>query len=359
MYAWKKNSEQADKVSVVSTEMDFSLLASEMQKFLTITSSEATQNASERRVGAVSHGYSTGTPGGEFRRPRAHISSYLEDIEVLRCPLCPSTFNAKDLLAKHALRIHHKAVVTLLQGGSTEQHLKCRFCVHKVMQRHHKLLLLHLEKKHSTEFISFLRQSFLPTSVPSGANNKGICQPVADLQTNLESISLSRSVKPTECCISTDQASTLKYCDESNINSLTKPKTFFDNFLDKPKAIRTSDFPPQISNHSLAKRKLFLDGSVRTRSCAGSPMKENIPPGDSLHATLAASRWKHASGKHFSCGRCKEAFSCNALLLDHVSIRHRGPLRLLQPLFKCGLCSASFYKNSFLVRHCYRHHSPK
>lgn len=332
-----------------SAEMDFSLLASNMQKFL---------NISEEPPAKMFKSSDPGSPCLEVaKRGKPRSCAELEDITVYRCSFCPLYFNSKALLARHALRIHHKAVVSLLQDGSTPQHLKCHFCVHKVMHKHQKLLLLHIEKKHSVEFVSFLKQVCAP---PLGSFNIGNSS-VPDERTvelvdgGLHNISLSDEINENAGCEIQRLSMLKKSSKEPNQSVSETGKSFpFRNLSDQVKLKVTV----QSANQSCAKRKLVLDGS----DCAFGnifSLKENIPPKDSLSATLARSAWQHVEGKHFACGRCKEGFSCNALLLDHVSVRHRGPLRLLQPIFTCGLCSASFYKNSFLVRHCYRHHTPK
>lgn len=320
-----------------SSEIDYSLLASDMEKLLNISKSNVLQ-------GELVRSSQNNLPDSKKSKPRS--GAYLEDIDSHKCPMCPMNFNAKDLLARHALRVHQKAVVGLLQDVSTEQYLKCRFCVHKVMQRHQKLLLLHLEKKHSVEFVAFLKQSWLPSSI-------------GHLQEGLKGMSL------TGFAASADVHENI-FPGKKNPDNVQETFPVFPdkpmNGIDRPSlSLEVSVRVPQVqpSNCSFAKRKLNLDESCNFQPSRAFVMKENVPPEEPLNATLAGSAWKHADGKHFACGRCKEAFSCNALLLDHVSVRHRGPLRLLQPLFTCGLCSASFYKNSFLVRHCYRHHTPK
>lgn len=331
--------------TVLPSEMDYSLLALDMHKFLHI-SSVASDGSSTSGVSAKNNA------GGSTSNKRLKTcNAYLEDFEMNKCPLCSSSYHAKDTLAKHALRIHHKAVVALLQDGSTQQHLKCPFCVHKVMHKHHKLLLLHLEKKHAVEFISFLRQSCIPSSM---SYETGIAQSqltAVNLHERIEEMSLSH--------FDNNKSSTQSNFSITN-SSPNQPKFTENQFFLGPKfpfsELKTTN---QLIKRPYAKRKLILDGSD-SQSLKISYMKENVPPKEPLSIPLSGGRWdwKHAAGKPFACGRCKEAFSCNALLLDHVSSRHRGPLRLLQPLFTCGFCSASFYKNSFLVRHCFQHHTP-
>lgn len=321
----------------ISSDMDFLLLASHIQKSLTISANGVDIEDNQRRVTSVSGESSCANM--DFKRSKLRSSAYLEDIEVYKCSLCSISCSTKDLLIKHALRIHHKAVVALLQNGSTEQHLKCRFCVHKVMLRHQKLLLLHLEKKHATEFLSFFKQSCVSSAKPQDTSKHVSSNVSTPLQNNVAAVSLFK-----------------------NDNNMIKQGPIFHGVHKNELFKDPSDNKKschQLFNRSYAKRKLVLDDTLGCRPYTAEVMKENVPPVESFSVVLAGSAWKHAKGKHFACGRCKEAFSCNALLLDHVSVRHRGPLRLLQPLFTCGLCSASFYKNSFLVRHCYRHHTPQ
>ncbi|XP_034232959.1 uncharacterized protein LOC117640536 [Thrips palmi] len=330
-----------DPITSVSAEMDYTLLASDMHKVLNIPKS----NMLEGEPG----GSSCNNNLSDAKKSKSRNGTCLEDVHSNKCPLCPLSFNAKELLARHALRVHQKAVVSLLQDVSTEQHLKCRFCVHKVMHRHQKLLLLHLEKKHAVEFVAFLKQSWIPSSI-------------SHLQEGMKSLSLFGSDVNSKANESPSTAMNEPENDAVFHIPSNKPINFLGNQLSNIEisVVINSRIPcAQPSNYSFAKRKLILDGSCNSQPSRAFLMKENVPPEEPLHATLAGSAWKHAEGKHFACGRCKEAFSCNALLLDHVSVRHRGPLRLLQPLYTCGLCSASFYKNSFLVRHCYQHHTPK
>lgn len=345
-------------------EMDYSLLASDMQKFLHISSksTELDEEPPRKLFKSSLLGHSS----MDASKGKLRTFAELEDIAVNKCPFCPASFNSKNLLARHTLRIHHKAVVNLLQDGSTQQHLKCRFCVHKVMHRHQKLLLLHLEKKHSVEFVSFLRQICVPSSEACNLGDIQVLneQAVDLVHEGFQNISLSSCIKDSD--INTNSGM-IVMAPRKEDEKLPKNSNKSENFMGSVAELKTGHTYPFIqvaitdhmTNHSYAKRKLILDG---TSDCALSKtflMKENVPPKESLSTTLASSGWQHASGKHFTCGRCKEAFSCNALLLDHVSARHRGPLRLLQPIFTCGLCSAAFYKNSFLVRHCYQHHTPK
>lgn len=314
VHSMENISKSTDPLSLLSSDMDYSLLASDMHKFLNISTSN-------RLEGKPARPSCSSSP--DMKKSKLRNGAYLEDIDSHKCPLCPTCFNAKDLLARHALRIHQKAVVSLLQDVSTEQHLKCQFCVHKVMHRHQKLLLLHLEKKHAVEFVAFLKQSWMPSSI-------------GHLQEGMKGMSLSG------LAVKSKVESGSQICHKNGVG--------------KSKLCRHSQAP----NHSFAKRKLNLDETCNLQPSKSFLMKENSgTPEEPLNTTLAGYAWKHAEGKHFACGQCKEAFSCNALLLDHVSGRHRGPLRLLKPLYTCGLCSASFYKNSFLVRHCYQHHTPK
>lgn len=322
----------------ISSDMDFLLLASHIQKSLTISPNAAAIEDNRLKVTSLSQESSCANM--DLKRSKLRSSAYLEDIDLYKCSLCSVSCSTKDLLIKHALRIHHKAVVALLQNGSTEQHLKCRFCVHKVMLRHQKLLLLHLEKKHATEFLSFFKQLCVSSAKPQDISSHASSVVSTPLQNNMAAVSLFK-----------------------NENNMMKQGPIFDFGVPKDELCKdpsnNKNSGHQLFNHSYAKRKLVLDDTLGCHPYTAQLMKENVPPVESFSVVLARSGWKHARGKHFACGRCKEAFSCNALLLDHVSVRHRGPLRLLQPLFTCGLCSASFYKNSFLVRHCYRHHTPQ
>lgn len=344
------SADQADRApkntisnAILSCEMDYSLLASDMQKMLTISVN-------------CKNGHTHTNPHPDKKKLRSRSCAYLEDIDVHKCPLCSGNFSSKDLLAKHALRIHHKAIVALLQDGSTEQHLKCWFCVHKVMHRHQKLLLLHLEKKHAVEFVSYFRQSFLPSTASELTKKEAPRghEIIANLQEDMEGMSLSHGVS--------NNLLSKKFDSQTEMLDTFPKLVNFEGtlFPGSENDSSSKNLVNQLSSSSYVKRKLVLDGTINCHAGKVSLlMKENIPPKESLSVTLSRSGWKHVPGRPYACGRCKEAFSCNALLLDHVSARHRGPLRLLKPLYTCGLCSASFYKNSFLVRHCYQHHTPK
>ncbi|KAK3907632.1 Transcription factor Ken 2 [Frankliniella fusca] len=338
------NVENASSPVVLPSEMDYSLLASDMQKFLHISSTVSSESTSG--VGTKVNGFNTN------RRCKTRGGAYLEDYEINKCPLCSVSYHAKDTLAKHALRIHLKAVVALLQDVSTQQHLKCPFCVHKVMLRHQKLLLLHLEKKHAIEFLSFLRQSSVSKSIPLGNEITQSHLSAVNLHERMEGMSLSHFEK----AVTAGTMPCLLKQDPTPTDSASNEEQFFLGSKFPLSNLKPCNL---FLNQPYAKRKLILDGSD-SRAVRMSHMKENLPPKESLSTTLSKGRWiwKHAQGKPFACGRCKEAFSCNAFLLDHVSGKHRGPLRLLQPVFTCGFCSASFYKNSFLVRHCFQHHTP-
>ena len=280
-------------------EMDYSLLAVDMQKLLHISRTGVTEEQPP--------------PGQVSRRPSIKMNE-MEDIPDHKCSFCSGNFTAKDLLSKHMLRIHHKDVINIFsQYSNTHEYLKCPFCVYKLSEKHKKLFLLHLEKKHSFEFVASIKDHFS---------------------------SSSESIAP---------------ADAQDTPKLAVP------FHEVPG--RKEPFWNRPVNNSV-RRKLQLGGdrSVKVEPSAQVLyLKENAPSNRRIddEQSMRNLMWKRSSVKQFVCGRCREAFAYNALLLDHINVRHRGPLKLVQPLYHCGLCTATFFKNKFLVRHCFHHHSPQ
>lgn len=79
------------------------------------------------------------------------------DIKFHLCPFCHAKFYVKELLPKHVLHKHQESVITSSTGIDLTSYAQCRFCPHKVLYKHVKRLMVHIEKKHYKEFLALIQ----------------------------------------------------------------------------------------------------------------------------------------------------------------------------------------------------------
>lgn len=315
------------------------------------------------------------------------------------CPLCHAKFYLKELLPRHIFRKHEDSLMGVFSTGEVNEYLQCNFCPHRVLRKHYKLIMIHIEKKHFAEF-----QKCVETKYPKTFLS---CE---DLTRELESEprvltpGLSKKLESLNC--DSPNNSRVRSILKSPTNSPCRAEFSLDgDFNDMTRQIQISnsvrrklkfDLPdsPENKENSFSELKLKFSESdssfssrfkklfkskVRTPvklSPKQSPKKEKLP---TLFITSSPiqrdspkkdkSYLRHnidfkkekgiamLTGYQFKCGLCSESFETNANLLNHLHKSHRGIQ--LRAQYRCGECHAKFYRNSYLVRHCWFHHTPK
>lgn len=335
------------------------------------------------------------------------------------CPLCNAKFYMKLLLPKHILHSHQQAVILMLQENQSDHLISCKFCSFKVLTRHSKLLLNHMEKKHCVEFEHFVRNKFSNESNLS----RGKCDKSSNNMLHICSLKMLTQLSNEQCVgndmITNDAKLPLKPILKSN----TKVHT---NFLDSNggerssgvrRKLRFSDSDPELIekveiNHCKDKKKMKIRFSWKSlfkrrkskQFGKGIKVITSTPFSNSNHnkkqnsdiwwdeinscspakkaristirnnsdelavvnsnesafqlKTLSMNQSELTYIKQFKCAVCLAAYNNNSELLKHVKKEHKGLFNILKPQYRCGECEAKFFKNSFLVRHCKFHHTP-
>ncbi|KAF6202264.1 hypothetical protein GE061_004662 [Apolygus lucorum] len=274
------------------------------------------------------------------------------ELDFYECPFCTAKFYSTELLPKHIIRKHELCVLNMFSGFSPEKYVYCRFCPHKILRKHYKLLMIHIEKKHFQQFEKYILLKYcnLSKSLEDlvGASDQPIydvpIQPsqecVSDTPTSPRPILKSKTAYPLEEseCLENDR----RMPNYANLNarSGTCPQ--------RKLRFNLPESPENKENKAGKKRKVHMPNLKNLVSkkakVTDSPLSPSQPSGSDrpLH--------------QFKCGLCSEAFDLNEQLIDHLKSKHRGLSFRAQ--YKCGLCSAKFYRNSYLVRHCWHHHAP-
>ncbi|XP_067002191.2 uncharacterized protein [Anabrus simplex] len=97
------------------------------------------------------------------------------------CPYCHAKFYLKALVSKHVMRYHQNDVINIFQCSGPDTYTTCIFCSHKVLKKHEKLLLIHIEKKHGTELQSFIEHKLSQAIVTESKNVKTVELEIQDL----------------------------------------------------------------------------------------------------------------------------------------------------------------------------------
>lgn len=312
--------------------------------------------------------------------------------EFHACPFCHAKFYVKDLLTRHVLAKHEDSVV--FQGLGRNNYAQCRFCSVKLLQKHLKRLIMHVEKKHMTEFENFLKHQNTSVTL-SSKDMKFFCE---DMETLSSSYVNKQEENPTS-----KESSGKKVC---RVKSILKPaNTPLSGTPSISKNVRKCLETPNNGSYEAiriqnsARRKLrfdipdSVDEDKENRRTLVHPTKEKknkvrwfslfkkdkrqasqicspafkpalTPPKSPCEKTTSFFTKFHLENdgvsplttNHFKCGLCYEDFENNAQLLNHLQLQHRGINLTAQ--YRCGACNAKFYRNSYLVRHCWYHHTP-
>lgn len=285
------------------------------------------------------------------------------NINFHQCPFCQAKFYIKELLPKHVIRKHEICVVNMFSGFSPEKYVYCRFCPHKSLRKHYKLLMIHIEQKHFKVFEKFIvsKYSNITKSLEDIINletgkqgNKysspGLTKKMIKLTTKDD---LSPSIK------SILKPSTAYPIDTSEKIFRSPEPTLYENLNEiKRKACRTLRFDlpdsPEFEdkeNKNTKKQKTSKCSKWTILKSKGIQTLDTVgTESDHLKETKLSPRCQ------YMCALCSEAFDMNVKLLEHLRRKHKG--LKLQAQYKCGECKAKFYRNSFLVRHCWLHHRP-
>lgn len=290
------------------------------------------------------------------------------EVGFYQCPFCEAKFLYKELLPKHVMRKHELCVVNMFSGFSPEKYVYCRFCPHKIMRKHYKLLMIHIEKKHSQLFEKYVVDKY--------ANFTKDFEDLSSIELDEETVGASPGLSLQMTKLNTNGNSH----DSPQFKSILKPRTAYpieanekvDRFMlqnDVSVLYANLDIMPAEKRKTRRKLRFDLPGSPEDEG------KENIDITPSKKKKLNSamgSGWlkllkskKHETNEditgtkllsRFKCGVCSEGFSKNSKLTEHIKKSHKGIS--LQAQYCCGDCDAKFYKNSFLRRHSKFHHSP-
>lgn len=292
------------------------------------------------------------------------LSSGPGDSDFYECPFCEAKFYHKDLLPKHVLRKHQLCIVSMFSGFSPEKYVYCRFCPHKILRKHYKLLLIHIERKHLQVFENYFLQKY--SKISKSLDSLNVID-AEDFGSEYTSPGLSNQM---------NKLTTIEnITDSPTIKSILKPHTAYP--IEAAETIDDIMFTTDVSVH-------YANFEVKPTRNARRKLRFNLPSPEEDHnkenmdvtptkrkKTEHSSKWLkifHSKKKndvdsvdakqlsHFRCGICSEGFKKNSKLAEHVKKKHKGIT--LQAQYCCGDCDAKFYRNSFLRRHCKFHHSP-
>jgi hypothetical protein len=311
------------------------------------------------------------------------------EVDFHPCPFCHAKFYLRELLPKHLVRKHERSLISMFGGAGQEDFFLCRFCPHKVLKKHHKLLMVHIEKKHYAELENYVFGKYSTVAMScedlAGLDDEvkvtdqiitpGLSEEMTGLATD-DQVLYARKPILIKPILKTSSAykSEPEVDLEGSLPDLYQPSgsVEYEEITEgNPRRRLRFDLPdsPQEQTpkfnmklkYAFAKKKKsrwnFLSRSKGAENdmvpLKGSPRK-TPPPKGSIRSPL-----KNTGNlpRQFKCGLCSEAFENNAHLLEHLRRSHKG--LKLQARYRCGECEAKFYRNSFLVRHCWFHHRPR
>ncbi|KAL1117188.1 hypothetical protein AAG570_004515 [Ranatra chinensis] len=262
------------------------------------------------------------------------------------CPFCHAKFYVKELLPKHILKKHDAGLGADMGGGD---YLECMFCPHRVLRRHKKLLAVHIEKKHFTEFERRVLEN--PGKMPSREDLASWCLDGELRVTTQVTEGPVRSllIRP---ILKTPTRKEDPKDEEVPLEGMNARRRLRFDLPDSPEDRLSAVFGQKKKNKkkTISKWKSLLKSKKKN--------KENTPPSSTIATSPKKNSPLPGSVLRFRCGLCKEAFEKNCQLVEHLAKGHRAPSFHLSARYTCGECHAKFYRNSFLVRHCSRHHTP-
>ncbi|KAI5729465.1 hypothetical protein M8J76_002811 [Diaphorina citri] len=317
------------------------------------------------------------------------------------CPFCHAKFYLKELLPRHIFRKHEDSLIGVFSTGTAEEYLQCNFCPHRVLRKHHKLIMIHMEKKHFTEFQKCVETKYPKTFMSCEDLTRqlesepkvltpGLSKKFENMHCDSPNTTKMRSIlkSPTNSPCRADFSLDGDFNDmtrQIQLSNSVRRKLKFD-IPDSPEENKENSFSelklkfPEENSFSSKFKKLFKSKNNKEMKSPSpkSPKKEKLPTlfitssplqKDSPKNKNQKSYLKHdidfkkekdiskLTGYQFKCGLCSESYETNANLLNHLHKSHRGIQ--LRAQYRCGECQAKFYRNSYLVRHCWFHHTPK
>ncbi|KAL1456678.1 hypothetical protein WDU94_001390 [Cyamophila willieti] len=313
------------------------------------------------------------------------------------CPFCHAKFYLKELLPRHIFRKHEDSLIGVFSTGMSNEYLQCNFCPHKVLRKHHKLIMIHIEKKHFNEFQKCVETKYPETfmccedltrelDTKSGEFTPGLSRKFENMACDSPNTARVKSIlkSPTnspvraeftldgdfndmtrQIQLSNSVRRKLKFdlpdsFEDNKENSLSDLKLKFpeeNSFSSKFKKLFKSKKNPSVT---VSPKKSPKKEKLPTLFITSSPIQRDSPKKSYLRHDIDFKKEKGIallSGYQFKCGLCSESYKTNADLLNHLHQNHRGIQ--LRAQYKCGECQAKFYRNSYLVRHCWFHHTPK
>lgn len=284
------------------------------------------------------------------------------------CSFCHAKFYSRGILPRHVLRRHQESILPLISTVNAAL-VCCNFCSYRASLKQLKLLYIHVENKHLTEFVKVL------TSYNLSING---C-PEADK--SVEDVVLNDEIQKLNIASGSQQQpetiETLKpilkrgtandYEAIQTADQAWAPRTRRKLRFDLPD-LSTSSMSSDKENVSVEKPKRIFGLRVnRPKPKLITPNKVKPEPERSILQDITASALEAFSPSDdgvdsldampFRCGICLLPFDCNLTLRMHVKRTH-GRVTL-QPRYRCGLCKAKFYRNSYLMKHHRAHNKPK
>ncbi|KAK9496846.1 hypothetical protein O3M35_012935 [Rhynocoris fuscipes] len=303
------------------------------------------------------------------RELKALLKHNPSNVNFHQCPFCQAKFYIKEVLPKHVIRKHEICVVNMFSGFSPEKYVYCRFCPHKSLRKHYKLLMIHIEQKHFKLFEKFIVSKYTEIvksfediiNIENGnlnneSNSPGLSNRLVNLTTkdkivNKKSPLIKSILKPT----------TAYPIDSSECIYRSPEPGIYENLNTiKRKARRTlrfdlPDSPDQENKENTPKKQKLSRGKWKFMKTKGVQLLESNNNKNSSKSN-EESTMNTSPRCFYMCALCSEAFDMNVKLLEHLRRKHKGIK--LQAQYKCGECKAKFFRNSFLVRHCWFHHGP-
>ncbi|RZF36110.1 hypothetical protein LSTR_LSTR013153 [Laodelphax striatellus] len=175
------------------------------------------------------------------------------EVEFNACPFCHAKYYTRDLLPKHIVRKHQESALAMFPETNPDKFAYCPFCSHKVLLRHSKMLILHIEKKHLTEF-----QHAVKTKCASVMMNSNDLKTLDYDRRNEGGCStLSKKMKALTTNVSPDTV-------ESARKSILKKTTSYPEGLNENEESKTMN-NNQLSTFSLNNSSTMLRRSARRR----------------------------------------------------------------------------------------------
>ncbi|BES98696.1 Hypothetical protein NTJ_11511 [Nesidiocoris tenuis] len=276
------------------------------------------------------------------------VKNFLEDFSdepsVYYCPFCTAKFYVTELLPKHIIRKHEIGVLNMFSSSSLDKYVYCRFCPHKSLRKHYKLLMIHIEKTHFQQFEKYVRLKYCNLT-NSQENLLGVTQD--DIV----------CVKKADDVVSPRSILNLK---NANNDSVDGSEPIYANVeVRRAKRLRhvrfqLPDSPPADQENLVGKKRRSRMPNLK--NLVSKKMKICNDPSSSGSGQTDPSESDRPLHK-FKCGLCRELFDANDQLVGHLKAKHKGLKFRAQ--YRCGICSARFYRNSCLVKHSWLHqHAP-